>query len=288
MSTMDKTQKVFQSVLFNISKLLQVNQDPEEVFTNVLEVTRQIIPFDKSTLFLYSSRTDQLEMITTLGGPINLVDLFSFGKGQGLSGWTAKAKRPIILGNLHPNAPEGEQEVIRSFLSVPLLLNDSLVGVLNCGDYRRDAYKDNDLINLQIIASQIAGIIEHARATIEVMEKNIELERVNNELQRAQDKLIESEKLATVGQMAVRLSHEINNPLTIIQGTLRLMAEEYEDVKAPGETADIKEQFSVIEEQLIRIESVVKRLFNIKQVVTESYSPDTRMLILDMPDESYE
>lgn len=280
---MDKTQKVFQSVLFNISKLLQVNQDPEEVFTNVLKLTRQIIPFDRSTLFLYDSRTDRLEMITTLGGPINLAELFSFGKGQGLSGWTAKAKRPIILGNLYPNEPDSEEEIIHSFLSVPLLLNDSLVGVLNCGHFDREAYKDSDLINLQIIASQIAGIIEHARATIEVMEKNIELERVNKELQKAQDKLIESEKLATVGQMAVRLSHEINNPLTIINGTLRLIEEEFEEIKSGDDRTDIKGQFQVIDEQVTRIESVVKRLFNIKRVMTESYSADARMLILDSP-----
>jgi len=279
---MDKTQQVFQSVLFNISKLLQVDQEPEKVFTNVLELTRQIIPFQKSTLYLYDSRTDELELVTTLGGAINLADLFSLGKGKGLSGWTAEAKRPIILGNLHPNAMEDE-EIIRSFLSVPLLLNESLVGVLNCGHYERHAYQEEDLMNLQIIASQIAGIIEHARATIQLMEKNIELEEVNDELKRAQDKLIESEKLATIGQMAVRLSHEINNPLTIITGTLQLIEEELAEVKGDTEVADIKKQFDVVEEQVDRIQMVVEKLFNVKQVVTESYTKDIRMLILDPP-----
>lgn len=278
---MSNTTQVLQSVLFDISKLLQVSQHPEQIFQNVLHLARQIIPFQRSSLFLQDSRTNQLEMVANIGGDINLIDIFHFEKGKGLSGWTAQVKRPIILGNLNKYQQESE-ETIRSFMSVPLLLHDDLVGVLNCGHIKQNMYEKNDLMKLQIIGSQIAGIVEHVHSTIKLMENNIELERMNTELQETQEKLIESERLATLGQAAVRLSHEINTPLTIIEGTLQIIQEQIESTQELSTTVDIKGQFGVVEQQLEKIADVIKKLGRLKTIQLEEYSSDgTKMIRLD-------
>lgn len=278
---MNKTQQVLQSVLFDISKLLQINQQPEEIFENILHLTRQIIPFERSSLFLHDSRTEQLELVANIGGAINLLDVFHFQKGQGLSGWTAHIQRPVILGNLNKSKPENEP-AIRSFMSVPLLLDNDLIGVLNCGHDARGKYKNNDLMKLQIIGSQIAGIVEHVHSTIRLMEKNIELEHMNTELQETQEKLIESEKLATLGQTAVRISHEVNTPLTIIEGRLSLLKSTLQSTQDSAFATDIKEQFNVITSQLEKIGEVVQKLTGLKTIQLEDYSADgTKMIRLD-------
>ncbi|MCF7802866.1 MAG: GAF domain-containing protein [Candidatus Marinimicrobia bacterium] len=278
---MKETQQVLQSVLFDISKLLQIDQEPGEVFENVLRLTRQVIPFERSTLYLWDSRTEQLEQVASIGEEIELAQLFKFTRGSGMSAWTAHVKRPIILGDIRRNGTY-DGETIHSFLSVPLMLNDSLIGVLNCGHPETNAFDDNDLARLQIVGSQIAGIVEHARSTIQLMEKNIELEQLNTELQETQSQLISSEKLATVGQMAVRLSHEVNNPLTIISGTLELLMGDIESSKDFTGNVDIKGQFKVIETQIKRIGDVLDKLVQLKSVQIEQYSSDgTNMLVLD-------
>lgn len=278
---MTPVNKILQSVLFDISELLQVDQEPGTIFQNVLELTREVIQFDRSSLYLFDSRSGKLEMVASIGGEIDLAGLFNFSRGKGLSGWTAQVKRPIILGDIRRNGSYNDGKTIHSFLSVPLMLNEELIGVLNCGQTETNAFDDNDLARLQIIGSQIGGIVEHARATIQLMEKNIELEEVNAELRETQQQLIESEKLATVGQMAVRLSHELNNPLTVIAGTLELIRKDLNSSKEFGDNADIKEQFHVIDTQIARIGGVLEKLLSIKSIQTEKYSSDgTDMLVL--------
>jgi len=56
-------------------------------------------------------------------------------------------------------------------------------------------------------------------------EKQVRLERAYRELQAAQERLIQSERLATIGQMAAKVSHEVRNPL----GSISLNAELLED-----------------------------------------------------------
>jgi len=278
---MNSPSGILQSVLFNISQLLQINNKPKQIFTNVLSLTQKIIPFERSALYLYDSRTKQVELTASIGDPIDLVDQFHFEKGNGLSGWIAEVRRPVKLGNLH-HGDTADQKTVRSFLSVPLLLNDELVGVLNCGHTQPQAFESNDLVRLQIIGSQIAGIVEHVRSTIALKQKNAELEAVNTELRTTQHKLIESEKLAIIGEMAVSLSHEINNPLTIISGTTQLLHDEIKSIKDSESFSDIHTQFELIEKQIQRIASVLQQLFHIKTLESEEYSPDgTRMLKLD-------
>lgn len=270
---MNELNEVLQSVLFDITKLLQVDQNPEEVFTNVLKLTRQVIPYEKSSLYLYDSRTEKLELVTHVGGEIDLLSVFNFKMGKGLSGWTAQIKRPINLGNIRSSKKPDEGE-IHSFLSVPLLVKEKLVGVLNCGHSQPNAFEENDLVKLQIIGGQIAGIIENVKSTVRLMQKNIELEEVNQELRETQDKLVRSEKLALIGQMAVKLSHEINNPLAIITGNLHLLENDFDEIKELHDQSDIKERFKIINLQVQRIVAVLNKLLSLKEMDIEEYTSD--------------
>jgi signal transduction histidine kinase len=70
-----------------------------------------------------------------------------------------------------------------------------------------------------------------ARAEAEHLNRELEahqadLERAYRDLQSAQTRLVQSERLATIGQMSAKVSHEVRNPLSSISLNLELMEDE--------------------------------------------------------------
>ena len=79
---------------------------------------------------------------------------------------------------------------------------------------------------LDLLAEQTA----HLRAWAETLDRRVaertrELQASHAALRQAQQQLIRSERLATIGQLSAGLAHEINNPIAVIQGNLDLLRE---------------------------------------------------------------
>jgi len=69
---------------------------------------------------------------------------------------------------------------------------------------------------------------EAARLYIETVNRNKELAEINARLQAAQAQLVQSEKLAAVGQLTAGIVHDVKNPLAVIKGLAEELAEEIE------------------------------------------------------------
>ncbi|MEM9772487.1 MAG: ATP-binding protein [Cyanobacteria bacterium P01_D01_bin.73] len=74
---------------------------------------------------------------------------------------------------------------------------------------------------LKIFAARSAGEIERQTNEKALREQNQCLKETLRELQHAQAQLVQAEKLSSLGHMAAGLAHEINNPMTFINGNLR-------------------------------------------------------------------
>ena len=96
-----------------------------------------------------------------------------------------------------------------------------------------------------------------------------------DELKATREKLTEAEKLAAMGQMAITLHHEMNNPLQAIV----LLAENMLSGLEAGEVS--KEDIEGILESCSRIQEVLKKIVNLKRVRSASYVGDSDMLDLD-------
>ena len=76
------------------------------------------------------------------------------------------------------------------------------------------------------------ALARHAALAIENAQLFEREQRTIEELQQAQQQLLQSEKLATIGQMAAGIAHELNTPLTYIMGNLELLeAQELTDAQ---------------------------------------------------------
>jgi signal transduction histidine kinase len=99
---------------------------------------------------------------------------------------------------------------------------------------------------------QISGFNEELRQKVEAATQA--LISANHTLFETQQRLIRSERLAVVGQMAAALAHEIGTPLNAISGHLQLLARDH------PQHADTQRRVQIINQQLDFIVKIVKSL----------------------------
>jgi signal transduction histidine kinase len=95
---------------------------------------------------------------------------------------------------------------------------------------------------------------EAARLYEEAIQRNKELAETNERLRTTQLQLIQSEKLAAIGQLTAGIVHDVKNPLTVIKGVAELLL--YEDQL----NSEIKSELSLIRESALKANTIVSDL----------------------------
>ena len=126
-------------------------------------------------------------------------------------------------------------------LLVPIVYGLELLGVIAVGrKLSGDRFVVEDRQLLRTLANQSAIAIENAKAYDEIAELNSTLEaRVEQrtrELGDAQAQLVQSEKMASLGQLVAGVAHELNNPIGFVHANLQLLEEQTRKIAeaAPG------------------------------------------------------
>ena len=117
---------------------------------------------------------------------------------------------------------------------------------------------------LQSIAAQVASAIVQASLFAQVKEKNEELENTLKELKETQIQLINSEKMASLGQLVAGVAHEINTPLGSINANNDMLAKLIKKLPAdclnPVIVENIENINKIDKEAIKRISSIVQSL----------------------------
>ena len=104
----------------------------------------------------------------------------------------------------------------RTILSIPMLREGSPIGVLTLTRREVRPFTDKQIELASTFADQAAIAIENVRLFESVEERTRDLAKSLEELHVAQDRLVQTEKLASLGQLTAGIAHEIKNPLNFV------------------------------------------------------------------------
>ena len=251
-----------------------------EVLAIIMEHVNRLTGSVASTLMLRDTKTDELVFSVPTGPKAgDLMDV-RLPPGKGIAGWVAKNEKPLLIADAENDArfyPEIDKISglkTKSILCVPLKAKSTLIGVLEVINKEdKTPFTEEDALLLGIFSSQAAMAIENARL-YEELKARLEEER------HFQKRMMESEKLKALGQMASGVAHDFNNILSAIIGYAEIALLDIPDknesrqsieqvLKASHRAKDLVNQIlafsrqSVKEPRPLKINSIVKEVLNL-------------------------
>jgi transcriptional regulator with GAF, ATPase, and Fis domain len=165
--------------LLNVSRMMGSVTNLESVFSSVTNTCLEVFNCQRASLMMLNEETRELETCAATGhANMDQVRAATVKIGEGIAGWVAEQRTPIILTNetnlrQYPNL-ELKDKSISAAMVVPILLRDELVGVLNISSQSPDTtYTQEDLQALQVFAESAGTCIRHTEH-VEWMRKTIQ------------------------------------------------------------------------------------------------------------------
>ena len=156
--------------------------------------------------------------------------------GETAIGKAAEQRMPIQIADIQNDPSSPVLDVIvragfRALLVVPLLGADRIVGALVVRRKQPGEFPKSTVDLLQTFAAQSVLAIQNARLFESVEARTRELAKSLEDLRTAQDRLVQTEKLASLGQLTAGIAHEIKNPLNFVNNFSAISVELIDELR---------------------------------------------------------
>jgi len=239
-------------------------ETPAEVQRRILLHTATGFKAASGSLALLQDDTQTLIIVAGVDLPPHIIG-HRIRCGEGIIGRVAASHEPLLLeGDISKDprysAEVGQRERPRpgSAICWPLQFDNRLVGVLTLNrPVGAAAFTAEDIHCGQAAVNLMALVVDNARLQARQYEQiqalkvmNIEMAEMNQRLEDAQSQLMQSEKMAAVGQLAAGVAHEINNPVGYVNSNLATLDNYVESLFS------LIDAYAALEAQLPASESV--------------------------------
>ena len=191
------------------------------------------VPLMHAGLYLYDPMTGLLERSSRAVSPASEATPAGEHLDATVTLWLRRSAQALVVGEValatgdpRVHALNKTLEAERVALLVPTFLDGDLAAVLVLGEkLSGEVFGHDEISILEMLMGQTAIALKNARLYQDLKDRMFEL-------QTTQQQLLQSAKLAAIGELAASVAHEINNPLTVILGSSAVLLR-----KTPADSA---------------------------------------------------
>ncbi|HYC89160.1 MAG TPA: ATP-binding protein [Thermoanaerobaculia bacterium] len=217
--------------LTNIGKTISLRGTTDELLMAIYTECRTVIDCSWFSIALHNESANELAFELDVRDGV-ILPKERIALGEGLNSWVVQHHQPLLLGSTAEERRFGVKAVedtkaSESWLGVPMIARNRVVGVISVESKRKNAFTADDLILLTAIANQAAVAIENAYLYRDLEGLTYALEqRVTertNELREANLRLMAADR--SKNQFLANMSHELRTPLNSIIGFSSVLIE---------------------------------------------------------------
>jgi len=152
-------------VLLEATRDLSRSLVPDDVINASLARAMSLTNAATGSIMLLDEAVGRLTIAAAEGLPADIVKDSSTAVGEGIAGWVAASRQPLLVEDLPGRRGRGQRHGVRCAISVPIADNEGLLGVLNVGSRAYPAaFTDGHMEVLELLGHQTAVALRNARA----------------------------------------------------------------------------------------------------------------------------
>ena len=263
-----RTNELAQSVdelqaLGEVSQAVNSTLDLETVLTTIVSRAAELSRTDAGAIYVFNKEREEFHLHATHGMSETMIAAISeqhigLGDGNNIAIATTRRK-PVQVADARDEPVSAVNDIVlregyRSILIIPLLRSDDIVGALVVRRKTPGDFPLSTIKLLQTFGDQSVVAIQNARLYENVEARTRELAKSLKELRATQDRLVQTEKLASLGQLTAGIAHEIKNPLNFVNNfsalAIELIGELEEVLQAARLDSEVNAQIAELADML--------------------------------------
>ena len=284
--------------LYKLGQNTEFQVEKSEIFQSILVYIVNGFDADTGSLAFLTEDDSELHLIAGIDLPEGVVGS-KVPVSESRMGAIIRANEPSLFNDIDNN----KSSRVTSAMCWPLNGHEKTLGALNINRGRgATPYNNEDLEKGKILIGLISVVLENAQlhkdyqVKIQQLEQmNLEIKSINTELHSAKSQLLQSEKLASIGQLAAGVAHEINNPVGFIHSNMSSLAHYHDDLFQLLDAYEVLEKSENTEDDLQAIAEMKTRIDmnylrnDVKELMAESNDGVVRVkqIVQDLKDFSH-
>jgi len=247
----------YSQVLLEMTEKLNLMIDLDELLVFYTDCVVDMMKLTGAAILIHDAEREKFTVRYSRGYAEEIIPAIAFHEGSDFFLWLASGA-PLDLSGLErekryralSEEEKHQINVLRPVLILPFTVGGKLIGWASLSEKRSgELFSQEDIRLLATVSRQAAIAVENARTY--------------EDLRKTHEKLMRTERLAIVGEMAARIAHEVRNPLASIKMNIQILQRK---TKLPH--PDDEEYFDITGKEIERLNTVMREILDYAKPVT--------------------